>query len=400
MYEKKLDMKIIISGGGSGGHIFPAVAIAGAVRKRWPAAEILFVGAQGRMEMEKVPAAGYRIVGLPIAGLQRKLTAANIVKNLQLPFRIMKSRRMVRGVIRNFDPDIVVGVGGFASEPTLKTAAAMGYKTLLQEQNSYAGLTNRMLARSAKRICVAYDGMERFFPKEKIVFTGNPVRADIEQMAATTAEARASFGLEEQGRVLLSLGGSLGARSINEMIVNHLLFFRENHIQLLWQTGRWMYDEAVDAVAKAGVEQWVKVYQFIQSMDLAYAAADIVVSRAGAIAISELCLVGKPLVLIPSPNVAEDHQTKNALALVDRGAAVMVRDADCNAQGLPAVKDLFDSPLRQASMRDAIAKMAVRNAADKIVDQIDDIVYGPSRKPHGKLPHELQQLENLKNLTR
>ncbi|MDY6289171.1 MAG: UDP-N-acetylglucosamine--N-acetylmuramyl-(pentapeptide) pyrophosphoryl-undecaprenol N-acetylglucosamine transferase, partial [Bacteroidales bacterium] len=244
-------MKIIISGGGSGGHIFPAVAIANAVKARWNDADILFVGAEGRMEMEKVPAAGYKIVGLPIAGLQRKLTPANIVKNLQLPFRILKSRRKVKNIIADFAPDIVVGVGGFASEPTLKAAAAMGYKTLLQEQNSYAGLTNKMLARKAQKICVAYEGMERFFPKEKIVFTGNPVRADIEQMAATTTEGRQFFNLEPEGRVLLSVGGSLGARSINEMIMGHLHFFRENRIQLLWQTGRWMYDEAVAAVERA-----------------------------------------------------------------------------------------------------------------------------------------------------
>lgn len=391
-------MKIIISGGGSGGHIFPAVAIANAVKARWADAEVLFVGAEGRMEMEKVPAAGYKIVGLPIAGLQRKLTPENIVKNLQLPFRIMKSRRMVKGVIREFNPDIVVGVGGFASEPTLKAAASMGYKTLIQEQNSYAGLTNKMLARKAERICVAYDGMERFFPREKIVFTGNPVRADIEQMNVSSAEGRAHFGLEAEGRVLLSVGGSLGARSINEMIINHLHFFRENRIQLLWQTGRWMYDQAVTAVERAQVGQWVKVHQFISRMDMAYAAADIVVSRAGAIAISELCLVGKPVVLIPSPNVAEDHQTKNALALVDRGAAVMVKDADCNSQGLAAVKELFDAPERQATMCNAIAKMAVRNAANKIVDQIDDLVYGATRKASAKLPDPLQQLENLKNL--
>lgn len=367
-------MKIIISGGGSGGHIFPAVAIANAVKARWNEAEVLFVGAEGRMEMEKVPAAGYKIVGLPIAGLQRKLTLENIVKNLQLPFRILKSRRKVKRVLREFNPDIVVGVGGFASEPTLKAAAAMGYKTLLQEQNSYAGLTNKMLARNAKKICVAYDGMDKFFPAGKIVFTGNPVRADIEQMSVSNAEGRQHFGLEADGSVLLSVGGSLGARSINEMIINHLHFFRENNIQLLWQTGRWMYDEAVAAVDRAQVGKWVKVHQFISRMDMAYAAADIVVSRAGAIAISELCLVGKPVVLIPSPNVAEDHQTKNAMALVDRGAAVMVRDADCSSQGLEVVKDLFDAPDRQAAMRMAIGKMAVRGAAGKIVDQIDELV--------------------------
>lgn len=367
-------MKIIISGGGSGGHIFPAVAIANAVKARWNDADILFVGAEGRMEMEKVPAAGYKIVGLPIAGLQRKLTPANIVKNLQLPLLIMKSRNKVKSVIADFSPDIVVGVGGFASEPTLKAAASMGYKTLLQEQNSYAGLTNKILAKKAQKICVAYDGMERFFPKEKIVFTGNPVRADIERMSVSSSEGRQHFGLEAEGRVLLSVGGSLGARSINEMIINHLHFFRENNIQLLWQTGRWMYDQAVAAVERAQVGQWVKVHQFIQRMDMAYAAADIVLSRAGAIAISELCLVGKPVVLIPSPNVAEDHQTKNALALVDRGAAVMVKDADCNSQGLAVVKELFDEPERQTAMRTAISKMAVRGAADKIVDQIEKLI--------------------------
>ena len=393
-------MKVIISGGGSGGHIFPAVAIANAVKARWSDADILFVGAEGRMEMEKVPAAGYRIVGLPIAGLQRKLTLTNIVKNFQLPFRIFKSRSKVKNIIHEFNPDIVVGVGGFASEPTLKAAASMGYKTLLQEQNSYAGLTNKMLARKANRICVAYEGMERFFPKEKIVFTGNPVRSDIEQMSVTAAEGRAHFGLEAEGRVLLSVGGSLGARSINEMIINHLHFFRENKIQLLWQTGRWMYDEAVVAVERAGVSQWVKVHQFISRMDMAYAAADIVVSRAGAIAISELCLVGKPVVLIPSPNVAEDHQTKNALALVDRGAAVMVKDADCNSQGLSAVREIFESRNRQTAMSTAISKMAVRNAANKIVDQIDNLVNKSKNAPAPAAPAgPLDELARLSELS-
>ncbi len=367
-------MKAIISGGGSGGHIFPAVAIANAVKKRWPDADILFVGAEGRMEMEKVPAAGYPIKGLPIAGLQRKLTPANIVKNLQLPFRILKSRRMVKQILKDFQPDIVVGVGGFASEPTLKAAADMGFKTLLQEQNSYAGLTNKVLAKDAKVICVAYDGMDRFFPGDRIVFTGNPVRADIENMNVTMAEGRAHFGLNSEGRVLLSVGGSLGARTINQMVLNHLHYFREKRIQILWQTGRWMYDEAVRAVETAGVGEWVKVHQFISRMDMAYAAADVVISRAGAIAISELCLVGKPVVLVPSPNVAEDHQTKNALALVDKGAALMVRDVDCDNQCLPRVQELFDDNGRREAMSVAIQKLAVRGAADKIVDQIEKLV--------------------------
>ena len=324
--------------------------------------------------MEKVPAAGYEIKGLPIAGLQRKLTPSNIMKNLQLPFRILKSRSMVKRILSDFQPDIVVGVGGFASEPTLKTAAKMGFKTLLQEQNSYAGLTNKMLAKEARTICVAYDGMDRFFPKEKIVFTGNPVRADIENISVSAAEGRAYFGLAAEGRVLLSVGGSLGARSINQMVLNHLHFFRENRIQLLWQTGRWMYDEAVRAVESAGVGEWVKVHQFISRMDMAYAAADVVISRAGAIAISELCIVGKPVVLIPSPNVAEDHQTKNALALVDKGAALMVRDADCDNQCLPRVLDLFEHSAEREKMSAAIQRLAVHGAADKIVDQIEKLM--------------------------
>lgn len=367
-------MKAIVSGGGSGGHIFPAIAIANAIKKRWQDADILFIGAEGRMEMEKVPASGYEIKGLPIAGLQRKLTPANIIKNIQLPLKIIRSNRMVKKILHDFQPDIVVGVGGFASEPTLKAAAKMGFPTLLQEQNSYAGLTNRLLSKNARTICVAYDGMEKFFPKEKIVFTGNPVRADIEQMTCTHEEGCETFEVDSNSKVILSVGGSLGARSINQMIIGHLHFFKENNIQLIWQTGRWMYDEACQAVANTGVGRWVKVHQFISKMDKAYAAADLVISRAGAIAISELCLVGKPVVLIPSPNVAEDHQTKNALALVDRGAAIMVRDVDCYSQALPIVKELLASSDRMNSMSEAIGKMAVRGAADTIVDQIARII--------------------------
>ena len=368
-------MKAIVSGGGSGGHIFPAIAIANALRRRYPDAQLLFVGAEHRMEMEKVPAAGYPIVGLPIAGLQRQLTLSNLFKNLQLPYRVMRSRQLVRGVIRQFNPDIVVGVGGFASEPTLKVAARMGYTTLLQEQNSYAGLTNKTLARSAATICVAYDGMERFFPADKIVFTGNPVRADIEQMTATRDEGCQAFELDANLPVLLSVGGSLGARSINRMVLQNLTFFRDNNLQILWQTGRWMYDEAVAAVQSAGLQQWVKVHQFISRMDLAYAAADVIVSRAGAIAISELCLVGKPVVLIPSPNVAEDHQTKNAMALVNKGAALMVRDDECGTKGLPTVLHLMQDVPQCETMGKAIKSLAVPHAADKIVDEIDKLIH-------------------------
>ena len=367
-------MKAIISGGGSGGHIFPAVAIANAIKARYPEAEILFVGAEGRMEMEKVPAAGYEIKGLPIAGLQRQLTVENIIKNLQLPYKVIRSQYMVRGIIRDFNPDIVIGVGGFASEPTLKVASRMGYTTLLQEQNSYAGLTNKTLAKSAATICVAYDGMDRFFPAQKIVYTGNPVRADIENMNVTKVEGCTHFVVDAAKPVLLSVGGSLGARSINKMILGNLQFFKDNDIQIIWQTGKWMYEEALQAVKQAGVEQWVKVHQFISRMDLAYAAADVVVSRAGAIAISELCLVGKPVILIPSPNVAEDHQTKNAMALVNKGAALMVRDNECATTGLPKALELLRNPEHCQQMSAAIRSMAAPHAAEKIVDEIDKLI--------------------------
>lgn len=367
-------MKAIISGGGTGGHIFPALAIANAIKARHPEADILFVGAEGRMEMEKVPAAGYPIKGLPIAGLQRQLTISNIIKNLQLPIKVLRSRCIVRGIIREFQPDIVVGVGGFASEPTLKTASRMGYTTLLQEQNSYAGLTNKTLAKSAKTICVAYSGMERFFPAEKIVFTGNPVRADIELLSATHEEGCAHFEIDATKPVILSVGGSLGARSINMMVLNNLNFFKENDIQIIWQTGKWMYDEARQAVANAHMEQWIKVHQFVSRMDLAYAAADMVISRAGAIAISELSLVGKPTILIPSPNVAEDHQTKNAKALADKGAAILVPDNRCITEGLPIAKEILNDEARRQSMSQALLNLGAPHAADRIVDEIDKLL--------------------------
>ena len=367
-------MKAIISGGGSGGHIFPAVAIANAIKRRWPDAEILFVGAQGRMEMEKVPAAGYEIKGLPIAGLQRKITIENILKNALLPYKVIKSRLMVRGILRGFNPDIVVGVGGFASEPTLKTASAMGFTTLIQEQNSYAGLTNKTLAKSAAKICVAYDNMERFFPKDRIVFTGNPVRKEIEELSLTREEGCAEFSLDPAKRVVLSVGGSLGARTINEMILNNLNYFRKKDIQLIWQTGRWMYQEASAAVKEKQLEPWIKVKEFVTRMDCAYAAADVVVSRAGAIAISELCLVGKPIILVPSPNVAEDHQTKNAMALADKGAAIVVADKKCAELGISTLDKLLDDEDRRRSMSSSIKAMGVRHSADLIVDEIEKLI--------------------------
>lgn len=364
-------MKAIISGGGTGGHIFPAIAIANAIKARWTDAEILFVGAEGRMEMEKVPAAGYEIKALPIAGLQRRLT----LKNLAVPFKMIRSQMKVRKIIGDFNPDIVVGVGGYASAPTLKTAAKMGYSTLLQEQNSYPGLTNKMLASKAKKICVAYDGLERFFPQEKIVFTGNPVRADIEEITATHQEGCNHFGINPDRPVILSVGGSLGARSINEMILANLDYFKQHETQIIWQTGRWMYEQCAAAVKEAGLEDKVKVLQFVSRMDLAYAAADVVFSRAGAIAISELCLVGKPIILIPSPNVSEDHQTKNAMALVNKGAAIMVKDSECKEKGFGILDDLLSNPDKQSSMSHAIKKLGMPKAAEKIVDEIEKLIH-------------------------
>ncbi|MBQ9473116.1 MAG: undecaprenyldiphospho-muramoylpentapeptide beta-N-acetylglucosaminyltransferase [Bacteroidales bacterium] len=360
-------MKAIISGGGSGGHIFPAIAIAGAIKDRWPDADILFIGAQGRMEMERVPAAGYPIQALPIEGLKRPLYNP---RNIAVAFKMLRSQLMVRRILRSFNPDIVVGVGGYASAPTLKTAAQMGFRTLLQEQNSYPGLTNKMLAPHADTICVAYDGLQQYFPASKIVLTGNPVRKDIEQLNATPEEALGHFDLNPAHPVVLSVGGSLGAGTINRMIQANLQYFPSNQIQIIWQTGRWDYPAAQEAVRQAGVEQWVKVHQFISRMDLAYIAADAVISRAGAIAISELSIVGKPLLLIPSPNVAEDHQTKNAQALASKGAAILIPDAQCAADTLPALTSLLaDQPRRQA-MSQALKTLAMPGAAARIVDQI------------------------------
>lgn len=314
-------LRVIISGGGTGGHIFPAISIANALRETNSEVEILFVGAQGRMEMEKVPAAGYNIVGLPVAGFQRRFT----LKNLLFPFKLVVSLAKAASIIKNFKPDVVVGVGGYASGPVLRRASHMGIPCLIQEQNSYPGVTNKILAKDVKTICVAYPHMERFFPKEKIVFTGNPVRQDLLK-PVSKIDAAEFFGLDARKPVILVIGGSLGARSINNGIANSLTDLNDN-VQLLWQTGKFYYND-VKAKADALNKPNVKVYDFIKRMDYAFAIADIVISRAGASSISELSLLGKPSILVPSPNVSEDHQTKNAMALSSNGAALMVRDAD------------------------------------------------------------------------
>ena len=326
MKEKKYmslqsNRRVIISGGGTGGHIFPAISIANALRKIDPGIEILFVGAEGRMEMEKIPAAGYKIIGLPVTGIQRRFT----LKNIKVLMKLLKSLNMAKKVIKEFKPDVVVGVGGYASGPVLRKAGKMGIPTLIQEQNSYAGLTNRLLAKRASRICVAYDGMEKYFPAEKIIKTGNPVRQNFDNLKNLQYEALAFFNLKKSFPVILVLGGSLGAGSINKGLSENINLLRDSDCQWLWQTGKHYY-ENIKALVSLSFSENISVHSFINRMDYAYAAADIIVSRAGAGTISELCLVGKPVILVPSPNVAEDHQTKNAKALSEKEAAVLIPD--------------------------------------------------------------------------
>ncbi|MBQ8520675.1 MAG: undecaprenyldiphospho-muramoylpentapeptide beta-N-acetylglucosaminyltransferase [Bacteroides sp.] len=318
------NLRIIISGGGTGGHIFPAVSIANAIKEMRPDTEILFVGAEGRMEMHRVPAAGYPIKGLPVAGFDRK----HLWKNIPVLIKLFKSQRMARRIVRTFRPHAAVGVGGYASGPTLKVAGSMGIPTLLQEQNSYAGVTNKLLAKQAKKICVAYEGMERFFDKDKIILTGNPVRQGLLRQESTREEAIRSFGLNPEKKTVLILGGSLGARTINQCLMENLDKIKTSGVQFIWQTGKIYIDEARAVVAGAGELPMLHVTDFISDMATAYRASDLVISRAGAGSISEFCLLGKPVILVPSPNVAEDHQTKNALALVNKNAALYVKDAE------------------------------------------------------------------------
>ena len=356
--------KVIISGGGTGGHIFPAIAIANALQKKLPALEILFIGAQGRMEMEKVPKAGYRIEGLPIAGLQRSLS----LKNLSLPFKVITSLMKAASIIKSFKPDVVVGVGGYASGPVLFAAALKGIPTLIQEQNSYAGITNKILGKRARKICVAYEGMDKFFAKDKIVITGNPVRKDILDLVGKKSEAQKYFGLDANRKTILIIGGSLGARTINESVLAGLSQLVAADIQLLWQAGNRYYESVAKAVT--GYEEKVKVKEFIERMDLAYAVADIVISRAGALSIAELCVTGKPSVLVPSPNVAEDHQTKNAQALVNGDAALLVEDADAREKLVTTALELLRDEILQKRLTGNIAKLARPGADDAIAAQV------------------------------
>ena len=327
----KQPLKVVISGGGTGGHIFPALSIANALKSLQPDVEILFVGAEGRMEMQRVPAAGYEIKGLPIAGFDRQ----HLLKNISLPYKIWKSKRMVRRILKEFAPHVAVGVGGYASFPTLSAAAGMGIPCLSQEQNSFAGKTNQVLGKKAKKICVAYEGMERFFPAEKIMLTGNPVRQQLTECRLSRAEAIEKLGFDPIRPVVLIIGGSLGARTINESVLGCLEHIAESKVQFVWQTGGYYFEDIKKVLSEKGCPDNLKVTDFINRMDEAYRAADLVISRAGASSISELCLLGKPSILVPSPNVAEDHQTHNAMALVRRDAALIVRDAEAQEQLLP-----------------------------------------------------------------
>jgi UDP-N-acetylglucosamine--N-acetylmuramyl-(pentapeptide) pyrophosphoryl-undecaprenol N-acetylglucosamine transferase len=357
--------RVIISGGGTGGHIFPAISIANALRKIDPEIDILFVGAEGRMEMEKIPAAGYRIIGLPVAGLFRSLT----LKNFKVIIKLFKSLRLAKKVIKDFAPDVVVGVGGYASGPVLRQAGRMGIPTLIQEQNSYAGVTNKLLAKRASSICVAYDGMEKYFPADKIIKTGNPVRQNFDNLKSIEDEALSFFNLKKKFPVVLVLGGSLGAGSINKGLSENINKLKDSDCQWLWQTGK-HYFENVKALVSVSMTENISVHGFINRMDYAYAAADIILSRAGAGTISELCLVGKPVILIPSPNVAEDHQTKNAKALSDKNAALLITDNEAIRTLVDEAVALVSDQKRRNILSENIRKMADRDADIRIAEEV------------------------------
>ncbi len=367
-------LKVILSGGGTGGHIYPAVAVAEALKRRLgDGVELLFVGAEGKMEMEKVPALGYRIEGLPVVGLQRRLT----LRNLQVPFKVAESLRKARRVIREFGADVVVGFGGYASAPVLWSAQRMGIPTLIQEQNSYAGVTNKILASRAKRICVAYEGMERFFPKDRIVMTGNPLRGRLLEQhdpAVLKAEGLTYFGLKADKPIVFVVGGSLGTRTLNNMMkANVDRITSEGNIQVIWQTGKF-YEREMTEFMQSRSSEGIWRGAFIDRMDLAYAVADVVVGRSGAGTVSELCLVGKPAIFVPSPNVAEDHQTKNAMALVRKDAALLVPDSEAVTALFPVVDQLLADPARMQRMAANIKALGIADSADRIVDELLAVV--------------------------
>ena len=360
------ELRVIISGGGTGGHIFPAVSIANAIKAIDSEANILFVGAEGRMEMQRVPDAGYPIIGLPIEGFSRK----NPFKNIRVLWKIIRCQLKARKIIRDFRPQVVVGVGGYASGPTLKTAAQMGIPTLIQEQNSYAGVTNKLLAKSASRICVAYDGMERFFPADKIIMTGNPVRQQLLNTTISHQEAVTQFGLNPSQPTVLIIGGSLGARTINESVLAALDLIQGSGVQVIWQTGRYYSRHIAEELAKHPKLENLYVSDFISNMDVAYTAADLVISRAGASSISELCMLGKPCILVPSPNVAEDHQTKNAMALVQKEAALMVKDAEAQDKLISLALDVVHNTQQLQTLSAHIKQLALPDSANVIAQEV------------------------------
>ena len=365
------ELRVIISGGGTGGHIFPAVSIANAIKAQRPDAKILFVGAIGRMEMQRVPAAGYEIKGLPICGFDRK----NLLKNIKVLYKIWKSQRMAKQIIREFKPQVAVGVGGYASGPTLNKAAAMGIPCLIQEQNSYAGVTNKLLAKKAEKICVAYEGMERFFPAEKIILTGNPVRQALLDATISREEAIKAQALDPAKKTILLVGGSLGARTINESVLQRLDLVRSSNVQFIWQTGKYYSAEIAKRLQGMEIPN-LKVTDFITDMGAAYRAADLVISRAGASSISEFCLIGKPVILVPSPNVAEDHQTKNALALSTKDAAIYVKDSEAPSTLLELAVKTVNDEARLKSLSENILKLALPDSAKIISDEVIRLAEG------------------------
>jgi UDP-N-acetylglucosamine--N-acetylmuramyl-(pentapeptide) pyrophosphoryl-undecaprenol N-acetylglucosamine transferase len=361
--------RVIISGGGTGGHIFPAIAIANALKAIDPSIELLFVGAEGKMEMEKVPAAGYKIEGLPIAGIKRELT----IKNLSFPIKLLKSLNKAGTILKKFKPDVAVGVGGYASGPLLYMASRQHIPLLIQEQNSFPGITNKLLARKAKKICVAYEGMDKFFQKEKIVFTGNPVREDIKVIEGKKEEAAAFFGLNPSKKTLLVVGGSQGARSINRAVITGLEKLASENIQLIWQTGKLFYPEAKEKIDQLKNSS-LRVYDFISRMDLAYSIADVVVARGGASTVSELCIVRKPAILVPLPTAAEDHQTKNCMALVDREAALLIADSATSQQLINEAIHLINNSSLRDKLATNIAPLARPLAANEIAKQVLSLI--------------------------
>ncbi len=361
--------RVILSGGGTGGHIFPALSIANEISKRNPDVDILFVGALGRMEMEKIPAAGYKIIGLPVMGFPRKPS----LKIFKFFVNLLKSASLARNIVKDFNPQIAIGVGGFASGPLLRAAAKMQTPTLIQEQNSYAGITNRLLSKKVKSICVAYDNMERYFPAEKIIFTGNPVRENLIQNNTNKKEALLYFELNEKDKVILIVGGSLGARSINNSVVNNIAKIAKSDVKIIWQTGAFYFNE-IEAELKGKKPGNLQIHKFITRMDLAYSVADVVISRAGAGTISELCLVGKPAVLVPSPNVSEDHQTKNAMALVNINAALIVRDSEISEKLFPLAFDVANDAEKCKTLSENIKILAKPKATNTIVDEVEKLI--------------------------